>query len=172
MSSRADRRHPRAAWRLGSVLFAAALAAVFFSVFHAPTRSALVVGEPSPETFVAPVDLQVVDRLATELRRQAARAQVPELTSPDPNLKDAVLQRLEALDVPPATLSLLQARYGEPIGVRVDPARLPELTRACPWVRAAVALDVSGWLEERGRGAFGRLAGGNGRAGVGTEVPF
>jgi len=102
------------------VLFAVTLAAVFFSAYHVPNRSALIVGEPSPQTFVAPVDLQVVDRVATELRRQAARTQVPELTSPDPNLRDAVLQRLETLVLPPATLSLLQARYGEPTGVRVD----------------------------------------------------
>ena len=120
MSSRAERRPALGIWRLGGVLFAATLAAVFFSVYHVPNRSALAVGEPSPQTFVAPVDLQVVDRVATELRRQAARTQVPELTSPDPNLRDAILQRLEALVLPPATLSLLQARYGEPTGVRVD----------------------------------------------------
>jgi len=120
MSSRAERRPARGIWRLGGVLFAVTLAAVFFSAYHVPNRSALIVGEPSPQTFVAPVDLQVVDRVATELRRQAARTQVPELTSPDPNLRDAVLQRLETLVLPPATLSLLQARYGEPTGVRVD----------------------------------------------------
>ena len=57
-------------------------------------------------------------------------------------------------------------------GLRVDPAGLPELTRACPWVRTVVALDVNGWLEDRGRGAFARPNGANGRANAATEVPF
>jgi hypothetical protein len=102
MSSRAERIPGRRTWWFASALFVAGLAAVIFSVYDEPTRRSLVVGEPSPQTFVAPVELQVVDRLATEVRRQAARAQVPELTSPDPALRAIVLESLEAIALPPS----------------------------------------------------------------------
>ena len=118
MSSRAERGPRRHGWRLAGVLFVFTLAAVFFSVYDEPTRRTLVVGEPSPQTFVAPVELQVVDRLATEVRRQAARAQVPELTSPDADLTAVVLTSLETIALPPDSLAVVRARYAEPAGVR------------------------------------------------------
>ncbi len=118
MSSRAERPRKRVPWRLAGVGFVLVLALVLFSVYDAPTRRTLVVGEPSPQTFVAPVDLQVIDRLATEARRQAARLQVPELTSPDPELRAAVLDALDASELPAASVALVEARYADPRGVR------------------------------------------------------
>ena len=41
-------------------------------------------------------------------------------------------------------------------GVRVDPAGLPEVVAACPWVAASVAVDVRPWLENGGRNGFAR----------------
>jgi cyclic-di-AMP phosphodiesterase PgpH len=120
MSSRADAVSRRAGWRLAGFAFVVALMVVIFSVYDEPTRRTLVVGEPSPQTFVAPVDLQVVDRVATEARRQAARLQVPELTSPNPELRTVVLGALDGADLPPAVLAVVQARYSEPSGVRGD----------------------------------------------------
>ncbi len=120
MSSKADRPPRRLAWRVVGAIYVLALAAVVFSVYDEPTRRSLVVGEPSPQTFVAPVELQVVDRLATEVRRQAARAQVPELTSPYPALREIVLERLAAIDLPQPTFDVIAERYGGMPGLRAD----------------------------------------------------
>lgn len=120
MSSRSDPRpHPRL-WRVAGALFVLVLAVVVFSVYDEPARGTLVVGEASPQTYVAPVDLQVIDRLATEVRRQAARAQVPELTSPNPDLRDGLLAGLDALELPSEAAAVVIARYGDPAGVRAS----------------------------------------------------
>ena len=120
MSGRADAVSRPAGWRLAGFGFVVALMLVIFSVYDEPTRRTLVVGEPSPQTFVAPVDLQVTDRVATEARRQAVRLQVPELTSPNPELRAVVLGALDGSDLPPSVQAVVQARYGESAGVRRD----------------------------------------------------
>ena len=120
MSSRTEPPRRRTPWRLAGLGFLVTLALVLFSVYDAPTPRTLVVGEPSPQTFVAPVDLQVIDRLATEARRQAARLQVPELTSPDPELRAVVLDALDAIELPAAAVAQVEARYADPSGVRGD----------------------------------------------------
>jgi cyclic-di-AMP phosphodiesterase PgpH len=144
MSNRAERIPGRRTWWFASALFVAGLAAVIFSVYDEPTRRSLVVGEPSPQTFVAPVELQVVDRLATEVRRQAARAQVPELTSPDPALRAIVLESLETIDLPPDTLAVVADRYGDGAGVRARDldAVLADAVAAAPAERAAEVRTV------------------------------
>jgi len=120
MSNRPERPRKRARWRLGGIAFVAVLAVVLFSVYDAPASRTLVVGEPSPQTFVAPVELQVIDRLATEARRQSARLQVPELTSPDPELRALVLEALEASELPAAVVAIVAERYADPRGVRSE----------------------------------------------------
>ena len=145
MSSRSERPRKRVPWRLAGVGFVVLLALVLFSVYDAPTRRTLVVGEASPQTFVAPVELQVIDRLATEARRQAARLQVPELTSPDPELRAAVLDALEASALPEAVVDVVAARYADPSGVREgEIAGLIERAAeaVAPGEREAVAADL------------------------------
>ncbi|MDA0700283.1 MAG: HDIG domain-containing protein [bacterium] len=138
MSSKAERVPRRLAWRFVGLIYVLALAAVIFSVYDEPTRRSLVVGEPSPQTFVAPVELQVVDRLATEVRRQAARAQVPELTSPDPALRAVVLQSIDAVELPDASRDVVVERYSESAGVRASDldALLAAAAAAAPPERA------------------------------------
>ncbi len=62
----------------------------------------------------------------------------------------------------------------QPDQVRIDATALDELTRACPWVTAAVGVDVRPWLADRGRPAYGRgQANGDGRSGPApSDVPF
>lgn len=120
MSNRTERPRGRAQWRLAAFGFVAVLAVVLFTVYDAPTRRTLVVGEPSPQTFVAPVELQVIDRLATEARRQSARLQVPELTSPDPQLRAVVLEALDASELPATVVAVVDEAYADPRGVRQD----------------------------------------------------
>jgi putative nucleotidyltransferase with HDIG domain len=117
MSSKAETPLARAGWRLAAGAFVVALALILLSVYDEPTSRTLVAGQVSPQTFVAPVELQVVDRLATEQRRQMAVAQVPELTSPNPDLTEVVLNALLLQAVPSEVVALLVERYREPQGV-------------------------------------------------------
>jgi len=148
MSSRTERPRKRAPWRLAGLGFVATLAVVLFSVYDAPTRRTLVVGDPSPQTFVAPVELQVTDRLATEARRQAARRQVPELTSTDPELRVVVLEALDAIELPEAVVAQVEARYADPSGVRRD--EIDELIRRATEAAALEQREaISAVLRER-----------------------
>ncbi len=103
-----------------------AIGALLFSVYGQRPSLPLEVGTPSPERFVAPTALQVADPLATERRRQAARAQVAEISSVDPIAEQVVLSSLAVSDLPDAVLDLLLARYQDPAGV--PPERLEEVT--------------------------------------------
>jgi hypothetical protein len=61
----------------------------------------------------------------------------------------------------------------QPDQVRIDPTALDELTRACPWVTAAVGVDVRPWLADRGRPAYGRGQANGDRSGPApSDVPF
>lgn len=107
------------------VLFVALLAGLIFAVFEQPLTRTLQVGAPSPRTFTAPIELQVVDRLATEARRQAAAAQVPELLSLDTAGAERVLGAIESLDAPAALSLRLRDAYTQPGGVAAS--MLPQL---------------------------------------------
>jgi cyclic-di-AMP phosphodiesterase PgpH len=96
------------------------LAALLFSSFAEPTRRSLRLGEPSPRTFTAPVDLQVDDRLATEVLRQAIRAQVPDIATVDVERREVVLAWLAASDLPESVRRSIRSRYQEAAGVRAE----------------------------------------------------
>ncbi|NBC97168.1 MAG: HDIG domain-containing protein [Deinococcus-Thermus bacterium] len=98
------------------------LSALLYSVYGQRQAIPLSAGEPSPETFVAPSDLQVADPLATERRRQAAREQVPPITSVDDEAQELVLSAITAAGLSDATTTYLIGRYRDPNGVR--PAEL------------------------------------------------
>lgn len=124
------------------------VALVLFSVYEASDRRGLVPGDASPQTFVAPVDVQVVDRLASEVLRQAARAQVPDLTRVDAPLQGLVLASLAGSGLPAAARDAVVAAYAAPEGVPAE--------RVAAVVEAAVAaapaerrLEVRAVLERR-----------------------
>ncbi|MDF1523002.1 MAG: HDIG domain-containing protein [Trueperaceae bacterium] len=125
MPDRSHRRDGR--WWLGAVV-ALVVAALLFSVHDDPARRVLAAGDASPDTFVAPVDLQVVDRLATERQRQAARAQVPELTAVAPTLEALVLGSLAGSGLPADSLEVVVTAYTAADGVRAE--QVPEVVAA------------------------------------------
>ncbi|MDF1523169.1 MAG: DNA polymerase III subunit alpha, partial [Trueperaceae bacterium] len=59
-----------------------------------------------------------------------------------------------------------------PEGVRIDAEAVVELERTCPWLRAAVGVDVRPWLVDRGRPAYGGRPSPERAAAAPSDVPF
>lgn len=129
MSRRVERRLWRGSrvWLLGA-LSVVALGALIFSVYGGRRGSPLRVGELSPQTFVAPVDTQVIDRLATERERQAAQAQIGTIYTSDPELQDLVTSALTSSNLPTPVIDYVVNAYSQPNGVKQ--AQIPALIQA------------------------------------------
>jgi putative nucleotidyltransferase with HDIG domain len=113
----ADERRPGLQrWSLFAITLVA-IAALLYSVYGERQRFSLQVGEPSPQTFVAPVDVQIIDQLATERRRQVARSQIRPVYTADANLQQLVLGSLTTAGLPADVLDYLVAEYQDPEGV-------------------------------------------------------
>lgn len=98
---------------------------LLFTVYGDRRQGELTVGEPSSLSFAAPVDLQVVDEVATSQQRQAVRQQIAEIYNVDAHAQQLVLAALAAAALPePVRLSLEEA-YMQPEGVTAD--ELPRL---------------------------------------------
>lgn len=93
------------------------IAALVYSVYGERQRFQLAIGETSPQTFVATVDVQIVDQLATERRRQVARAQIDPVYTSDTNLQQLVLSSLATAGLPAAVLDFVVDEYRDPGGV-------------------------------------------------------
>ncbi|CAN5697879.1 hypothetical protein BH23DEI1_BH23DEI1_02340 [soil metagenome] len=119
MSSTAE-RFPKPALRraVGLVVVVATLTGLLYSVYADRREAAIAPGEPSPQTYVAPVDLQVIDRIATERQRQAARAQVEPIYTADTTLQQIVIGSLAGTGLPTESLDVLITRFTHPSGVR------------------------------------------------------
>ncbi len=114
----------------------AVLAALLFSVYGDRQADTLVAGVPSPVSYVAPVNLQVVDEVATQQRRQAVREQVGDIYNVDARLQSLALGIIASASLPPQVRSFLLDQFERPAGVRAT--QLPELVR-----QAAALADVS-----------------------------
>src|SRR5690554_5295065 len=79
----------------------AVLAGLLFSVYGDRQADTLVAGVPSPVSYVAPVNLQVVDEIATQQRRQAVRDQVGDIYNVDPRLQSLALGTIASASLPP-----------------------------------------------------------------------
>jgi len=129
MSSRgsSSRRLDARLWLLFA-LSVAAVTALLFSVYGSRGGSSLTVGETSPQTFVAPVDTQVIDRIATERERQAARQQIGTIYTSDPQLQNLVTSAVTASRLPPGVIDYIVNAYDDPNGVKA--AQIPSLVSA------------------------------------------
>lgn len=115
---RRDRPAPTRFWPTALTLVV--MAALLYSVYSQRQAIPLSVGDPSPETFVAPTDLRVTNPVATERRRQAARAQVPSIYAVDDAALDLVLSAIASAGLPEAVATELIGRYRDAAGVRED----------------------------------------------------
>jgi len=94
-----------------------ALGGLIYSVYGQRQRTSLRVGEASPQTFVAPVDIQVIDRIATERERISARAQIQTVFTSDQALQQLVLSAVASAGLPAKVQDFLIAAYENPHGV-------------------------------------------------------
>ncbi len=121
MSSSADTltARPRGFWLL-AVALVVVLATLLYTVYGLRQRTPLELGEPSPQTFVAPVATEVVDLLATQRQRQAARGQIETVYTVDTSLRDLVITSVTASGLPADSVAFVVAAYQDPQGVRAD----------------------------------------------------
>ena len=128
MSSTAESgARPRTGFWLLAALLAAALGVLLYSVYGLVQRTPLRLGEPSPQTFVAPVQTQVVDLLATQRQRQGAWEQIETVYTIDGNLRDLVIASIGASGLPSDVAAYIVDRYLDPSGVRAS--QLDEVTQ-------------------------------------------
>ncbi len=90
---------------------------LLFSVYGDRRQGELTAGEPSPLSFAAPVDLQVVDEIATSQQRQAVRQQIDEIYNVDARAQQLVLATLAAATLPEEVRASLEHAYTQPEGV-------------------------------------------------------
>lgn len=121
MNSTPDRHRgsPASFWLLATAL-AAVLALLLYSVYGLRQRTPLRLGEPSPQTFVAPVQTEVVDLLATQRQRQAARQQIETVYTVDNELRELVIASVAASGLPNESVAVVIDSYQKPDGVRHD----------------------------------------------------
>lgn len=118
----------RSSWRgaVSLVVFTAVLGALLYSVYQprstVPVHD-LAVGRPSPQLFRSPVTIEVIDQLATERERQAARAQVGTIYSTDPQAQRLVIDAVAVSTLPVNVQELIISIYQQPEGV--SEAQLP-----------------------------------------------
>jgi cyclic-di-AMP phosphodiesterase PgpH len=138
MSSTAERRRRNGLRQTVTLLVVVGtLTALLYSVYGDRRGAAIVVGEPSPQTYVAPVDLLVPDRVATERERQAARAQVDTIYVADRTLQQIVVGSLAAAGLPTESMDLVVRAFAHPSGVRDTslPSIVEEAAAAAPPTR-------------------------------------
>ncbi|UCH27536.1 MAG: HDIG domain-containing protein [Trueperaceae bacterium] len=125
-----------------------AFAALFFSIYGQRQRTQLEVGMPSGETYRTPVDVEVVDQLATERDRQAARAQIETVHTSDQELQQLVLDSIASAGLPANVEDLLTTAYQLPEGVKNE--AIDELIRnAAELVPAERQRELELLLEQR-----------------------
>ena len=110
------------------LLSALAVAGLLYSVYGQRGGESLVAGEPSPGLYKSPVDVEVVDQLATEREREAARNQIEPVYTANTATQALVVNALTTAGLPAAVQDFVVAQYNQPEGVRDE--ALPELTAA------------------------------------------
>src|SRR5690625_603476 len=101
---------------------------LLFSVWGDRTQGELSAGEPSPVSFAAPVDLQVIDEIATSQQRQTVRQQIDDIYNVDAQAQQHVMAALTAAALPEPVRAQLIEAYSQPDGVTAE--ALPALVEA------------------------------------------
>src|SRR5690606_21735903 len=118
-TARPDSRSSFSYWLLALAVMVA-LAALLYSVHGTGQRTPLRLGQPSPETFVAPIDTRVIDLIATQRARQAARAQIETVYTTDNRLRNLVVAGVTSSGLPEEVIEFVVSRYEQPGGVRME----------------------------------------------------
>lgn len=121
---------------------------LLFSVYGDRREGELQAGEPSPVSFAAPVDLQVVDEVATGLQRQAVRSQIDEIYNVDAQARQLMLAIINSAALPDTVKAELQDAFLQAEGVKAS--ELPGLVdRALSGLPAGEADSLRALLARR-----------------------
>lgn len=117
-----------------ALLAAAVFGLILYSVYGTRQRTPLRIGQASPQTFIAPIDTQVVDMIATQRERQSARAQIEPVYTSDLQVTTLVLAAITTSGLPAPVVDEVISRYQSPGGVRASElaAFIQEATSLAP----------------------------------------
>ena len=116
-------------WQLvvTALLFVVVLATLLYSVYGSRQEGNFQLGQPSPQRYVSPITVQVIDQIATERERQYARSQIETIYTSSASQQRLVLGAITASDLPANVQRFLIDAYSRPAGI--SEAALPELIR-------------------------------------------
>jgi cyclic-di-AMP phosphodiesterase PgpH len=129
-------------------LATALLAILLYSVYGLRGQDALAIGERSPQDFVAPVAVEIIDPIATEKARSSARSQIDTIYSSDPDLEQLALDTITSAGLPSDVETFLLTNYRNPDGVS-DFGRSSLIERAVSMTPTERKRDVRLLLESR-----------------------
>jgi cyclic-di-AMP phosphodiesterase PgpH len=124
------------------------LAVLLYSVYGLRGQDSLTVGKKSPQNFVAPVAVEIIDPALTERERQLARSQVDTIYGADPALQQIALSTISSAGLPSDVEALLLSNYRNPDGVD-EVRRAALIERAVTMTSEDRKRDVRLLLENR-----------------------
>jgi cyclic-di-AMP phosphodiesterase PgpH len=124
------------------------LSGLLYSVYGLRGQDTLTVGERSPQDFVAPVAVEIVDPVATANARNSARSQIDTIYSSDPELEQLALNTISSAGLPSEVETFLLSNYRNPDGVS-DFRRTSLIERALGMTPTERKRDVRLLLESR-----------------------
>ncbi len=133
-NARVRRRTPqpasqRPSWQLVSaaLLFVLTLSVLLYSVYGSRQEGVFQLGQPSPQRYVSPMTVQVIDQIATERERQYARSQIETIYTSSASQQRLVLGAITASGLSANVQRFLIDAYSRPAGISEQ--ALPELIR-------------------------------------------
>ncbi len=98
-------------------LFTLVLAILLDSSYSSRQQTLLEVGKPSPKLYKLPIDVEVIDQIATERKKQAARIQVKPIYTADPQLQGLVFDAISTWTLEDSIKDTVLEAYEKPEGV-------------------------------------------------------
>ncbi len=87
------------------------------SAYSSRQQTLLEVGKPSPRLYKSPIDIEVIDQIATERKKQVARAQVRPIYITNSQLQSLVVDALSTWPLEDAVKATVLEAYEKPEGV-------------------------------------------------------
>ena len=125
----------RAPWQLvlAALLFVVVLAVLLYSVYGSRQEGNFQLGQPSPQRYVSPMTVQVIDQIATERERQYARSQIDTIYTSSASQQRLVLGAITSSTLPANVQRFLIDAYSRPSrGERSGAVLVSSATRR-PW---------------------------------------
>ncbi len=106
-------------WRalLLVALLTVAIAVLLDSAYSSRQQTPLEVGKPSPKLYKSPTDIEVIDQIATERKKQAARVQIKPIYTANLQLQNQVFNSVSAWQLEDAVKNTVLEVYEKPGGI-------------------------------------------------------